>query len=125
MDRNRRTRILDEAKGRLSCLFSPMLHTQMLYWACYFKLDMVIVNDILNNTSAYPEGPIGFLESRTPIHAAAQKGNREALITILNNVEHRYERARRKRDLLLFNFDERFASFLKTGKQYKRFQDDY
>lgn len=36
-------------------LFSPMLHTNLLYWACLLKLDIKIINDLITKTTCYPE----------------------------------------------------------------------
>lgn len=53
-------------------MFNPVFHTSMLYWAAMFKeIEIEIMERILNELEAYPEGPVAIDKWRTPCHAAS------------------------------------------------------
>jgi ankyrin repeat protein len=70
----------------LMTLASPVLATNLLYWACYYNsITNPTVKDILEYTECYPEGPVLADKHFSPIHAAAHAGNDSKLKLLLND----------------------------------------
>ena len=77
---------------RLEVLFilDPVLHTHILYWWIKSGIDLKIIERIINETQAYPEGKIAFEGFRTPVHCASYYGNILALELCLDELYERY-----------------------------------
>jgi hypothetical protein len=73
--------------------FSPVLHTSMLYWAAYFKnIEPKLMIRIMQETEAYPEGPVKIEQWRSPCHAAALVGDRDKLKILMVELNKRYSK---------------------------------
>ncbi len=73
--------------------FCPVLHTSMLYWAAKFeesKISVKLMEKIMSELEAYPEGPVSMENGRTPCHAAAELGDHVKLKALLKDVNMRY-----------------------------------
>lgn len=74
-------------------MFNPIFHTSMLYWAAMFKeIEIELMERILNELEAYPEGPVAIDKWRTPCHAASQVGNAQKLDKLLQDIYSRYKK---------------------------------
>ena len=59
----------------LMTLASPVLATNLLYWACMFtEISANTVKEILELTECYPEAPVDIDKCFSPIHAASMAG---------------------------------------------------
>jgi hypothetical protein len=70
-------------------LASPILATNMLYWASKFKnVPSSTVSELLKLTEAYPEGPVDIEMGFTAIHAAAYAGSPDKLEILLKDYQN-------------------------------------
>jgi len=77
-------------------MFSPIFNTRMLYWSTLYPNTLSDSNyqALINGLESYPEGPVFSLGPhyrRSPIHAAAKRGDTKKLSLLLDNVRRRYQ----------------------------------
>lgn len=63
----------------------------MLYWAALFDtIHIDLMNKVLKEMEAYPEGPVKIENWKSPCHAAALVGNPKKLKDLMSEVNTRY-----------------------------------
>lgn len=72
-------------------LRSPLLRSSLLYWACYYKFDLSIIQKLMSFNDVIPEFPINCVQNKTSIHACCEVGYKEALDLLLESSKSTYE----------------------------------
>lgn len=74
-------------------LLSPILRSNILYWACTLSESMFDWHDLqqlLEDIQPYPECMNLMMKNRTSLHAAAITGNWKKLKVLIQNINQRY-----------------------------------
>jgi hypothetical protein len=72
-------------------LRSPILRSSLLYWACYYKFELPLIEKLLTFKDVIPDFPITCVQNKTSIHACSEKGYKEGLVLLLDKANDLYE----------------------------------
>lgn len=71
-------------------LRSPILRSSLLYWACYYKLELSLITQLLSFSDVIPEFPNYCVGNKTSIHACCENGYTECLTLLLDKAKEQH-----------------------------------
>ena len=99
-------------------LRSPLHRCSLLYWACYFKLDLQLIDKLLSFQDVIPEFPITSQQNKNSIHACCQSGYTEGLELLLNKIKSNREKLYKRQRSFISGMEALYAN--RTAKRLVR-----